>query len=385
MTSFDEIHRQLLPTLARAERMRLRYLLCKYACLLPIQLVLLFFVTFLAAAILAHDRLNAFMIHYGGHHAGYIIMGLMALTTIAAFPYALLHWRMVSLSSEIVESLGKAVLPNFAYARSARVSARTIAASRLFPSAREQDTHALAAGVGSFQGAMGETALTISDISFSSELTQRITGALMYVPLLSLFAVSYLYLRPWFTRRNVEDLHSFQGLFVQADFNKEVHGHIVLLPDSVERALGFMAPALQRLDFTRDELVLFEDPAFEREFAVFSTNPQEARYAISPALVHRLVALKNKWGRPVMFAMHGKRLFMAVRESRGALKLRLTSNLTKERPLRELYDTLRFCAEIVDDLNLNCRIWNIVGNGVPQKTASLKADAAFLGKPQPKR
>jgi len=151
----------------------------------------------------------------------------------------------------------------------------------------------------------------------------------------------------------------FRGLFVIADFNKEFRGMTVVLPDVAEKALGWLGQKLQdAFDFVRrGELVKLEDPEFEREFAVYGDDQVEARYVLSPSLMERLLAFKRKAGRQVYFAFVRSKAYIAITTRRNMFEPRWFGAMADRELVEQYLRDLRFAAGIVEDLDLNTRIW----------------------------
>ena len=85
----------------------------------------------------------------------------------------------------------------------------------------------------------------------------------------------------------------FRGLFFHADFNKHINGNTYIEPDNAERLFGSWGRKLQGSN--KGKLVKLEDPEFEKLFVVFSTDQVEARYILTPAIMHALVELRKRF------------------------------------------------------------------------------------------
>lgn len=149
----------------------------------------------------------------------------------------------------------------------------------------------------------------------------------------------------------------FQGLFFIADFNKHFNGRTFVLPDTAEKLLGRFGQKLQELGKSHGELVKLEDPEFEREFAVYSSDQIEARYILSPALMRRMLEFKNKTGGKVYFSFTGGEVNIGISSTKNRFEPKLFSTLLDIEMAREFVTDLQLALGIVDDLNLNTRIW----------------------------
>lgn len=149
----------------------------------------------------------------------------------------------------------------------------------------------------------------------------------------------------------------FKGLFFIADFNKHFKGRTFVLPDSAEKLFGRFGQKLQEIGKSHGELVKLEDPAFEREFAVYSTDQVEARYILSPALMQRMLEFKYKTGEKVHFSFTGGEVNIAISSNKNRFEPKLFSTVLDIELAREFVEDLQMALAVVEDLNLNTRIW----------------------------
>jgi hypothetical protein len=152
----------------------------------------------------------------------------------------------------------------------------------------------------------------------------------------------------------------FKGLFFTADFNKHFKGETVVLPDTAERLFGLLGQKLQSLNTFRGKLVKLEDPEFEKLFVVYGDDQIEARYILSMSLMERITQFKKKTKRPIYLSFVGSRVFVAVSYTKNLFEPRMFSTLLDFAPIREYFEDLQLAVGIVEDLNLNTRIWTKV-------------------------
>ena len=67
------------------------------------------------------------------------------------------------------------------------------------------------------------------------------------------------------------------------DFNKHFNVKTYVLTDTAEKMFGFLGKKLQSMNSSRDDLVYLENPDFEKQFVVYSSDQIEARYILSPS------------------------------------------------------------------------------------------------------
>jgi tetratricopeptide (TPR) repeat protein len=143
----------------------------------------------------------------------------------------------------------------------------------------------------------------------------------------------------------------FMGLFFRGRFNKRLKGRTVILPDTLKSKTRF-------LNRFRGEVVRLEDPEFEKLFEVYADDQIEARYALSTSLMARLVNFRNKVNQPLHMALVGDRIYIAIPLTRNLFEPRLYRSMLEFDQVKTYYEDLRLMLGIVDDLNLNRRIWS---------------------------
>ncbi len=149
----------------------------------------------------------------------------------------------------------------------------------------------------------------------------------------------------------------FKGVYFIADFNKAFSTRTVVLPDTMERVFGFLGQTLQSMNFTRGELIKLEDPEFEKAFAVYGDDQVEARYILTPALMERMLKLRAKTGGSIYFAFVDSQVHVAISTSKNHFEPSLFGSLLNPASIREYYQDLALITGIIEDLNLNTRIW----------------------------
>lgn len=159
------------------------------------------------------------------------------------------------------------------------------------------------------------------------------------------------------SNRHEEYTTIFRGLFIIADFNKHFRTHTVVLPDTAEKLFGKFGQALQAASFGRGELIRLEDPRFEKEFCVYGDDQVEARYILTPALMGRILAFKEKWNTKVYLSFLHSKVYIAISMYKNLFELRPFKSAADYSFLGENLRFLTLLTEVVEDLNLNTRIW----------------------------
>ncbi len=150
----------------------------------------------------------------------------------------------------------------------------------------------------------------------------------------------------------------FKGLFLIADFNKDFKGRTVVLPDSGEKTFGFLAKIFQKMNLMRDQLVYMEDPEFEKNFKVYSNDQVEARYLLSPDFMKRCVELKQKFNKKIYFSFLNSQVCLAIYTDYDYFNPKMNQSALNTDIIKGFYNEIAVLIKIVDDLNLNTRIWS---------------------------
>jgi hypothetical protein len=199
---------------------------------------------------------------------------------------------------------------------------------------------------------------------------------------------------------------AFKGLFFIADFHKDFAGFTIVRPRR-PRVLGTYASRASRAEKMNAGLsfgehlmgaawrpgasrygglqeVELEDPEFAEHFDVYATDQVEARYILSPAMMQRLLAFRHEAVRAreeLSARVAARRKFVQMIDQKdmesGLFYVSFARSnvyiakhhyrdlfeIDPERPLTiasiEAYAAeLQFAFGIVEDLNLNTRIWS---------------------------
>lgn len=151
----------------------------------------------------------------------------------------------------------------------------------------------------------------------------------------------------------------FKGMFFVSDFNKDFHGETMIDVDTMERYLGKLGRKLQQWNPSRTgDLVKLENPEFEKKFAVYSTDEQECRYILTPSLMERLLEMTRKINFNVAISFRNKQMYIAVSNNMDLFEPSVFGSLLKEEDYRIIITMVRLMTGIIEDLNLNTRIWS---------------------------
>lgn len=138
----------------------------------------------------------------------------------------------------------------------------------------------------------------------------------------------------------------FKGFLFIADFHKEFRGKTTVVRDSLFKF---------NMGGSRVKL---ENPEFEKVFDVFSTDQIEARYLITPAMMDRMLKLDNTFDKGITLSFRNSTILVAIPDSKNRFEVSVWSPLDNLNTLKSDFAVLQSLLAIVDELNLNTRIWS---------------------------
>jgi len=150
----------------------------------------------------------------------------------------------------------------------------------------------------------------------------------------------------------------FKGVFFVADFNKDFQHFTAVLPDYNQQMFGDLFKGFQFGKHGNAKLVNMDHPAFEKQFKVYAEDAVEAHYLLTPNLMERIVELKEKFDEAIYLSFNHSKLYIAISNSLNLFEApALWGKPDFLKLVKAYHDYLHNCLEIVNDLNLNIRIW----------------------------
>lgn len=143
----------------------------------------------------------------------------------------------------------------------------------------------------------------------------------------------------------------FKGLFFQADFNKKFKGKTVVLPAVLDYKI-------QVLNQNRGQVIKLEDPEFSNLFVVYGNDQVEARYILSTSLMEKLVRFRKKARRNIYVSFVESKIYIAVEYAEDLFEPLLFKSMLSFARIREYFEILQLMIGVVEELNLNRRIWS---------------------------
>ena len=140
----------------------------------------------------------------------------------------------------------------------------------------------------------------------------------------------------------------FKGIFFIADFHKNFNGKTLVGRDSF----------IKISSHSKMHRVKLEDPIFEKIFDVYGTDQVEARYLLTPSIMERLVQLNKKISSKITLSFENSMVNIAIPQKKNNFEVPLFSTVLNKKRVEDEFILLINLIEIVEDLNLNTRIWS---------------------------
>lgn len=154
------------------------------------------------------------------------------------------------------------------------------------------------------------------------------------------------------TGKSAVKVVDFKGFIFEADFNKYFQGVTMLTSD-----IGFMSKTQPGI-FSKMKRCIMEDVNFERMYNTYSTNDQEARYILTPALQHRIMEMNRTFAtqlgdKHLSISFRANRMLIAVPSDTDRFEVKYDLDSVK----RDLL-AISVMIDVIEQLNLNLRIWS---------------------------
>lgn len=149
----------------------------------------------------------------------------------------------------------------------------------------------------------------------------------------------------------------FKGVIFVADFNKAFNGITVVRPKDWSASLGAWFSE-NIFSFDKQQVIRLENDTFDKDFVTYSNDPIEARYILTPALMEKINELNRRSAYCVSLSFIRSTVYIAFPLKQNYFEPPLFRSLMREGLLDDDRNMLHFMLGIIDDLNLNIRIWS---------------------------
>ena len=259
-----------------------------------------------------------------------IVVGILSVPVVTFLYRFIISDYVHAFKVNVIKKILGYMAPDLTYCPKGHVPKWQIVASRLFSKHPDR-----VKGDDLVQGRVGETNMQFSEIHAEAKDESTSSSGTRH--------------RRWST--------IFRGLFFIADFNKKFSGKTLVLPDTAEQFLGSMGSLFQSLNVTRGELIKMDDPEFEKYFVVYGDDQIEARYILSTSLMRRIIEFRRKTGRRICLSFVSSHVYVAVPYRRRLFEPRVFRSVLGFKGIEQYLEDFQLFTGIVEDLNLNTRIW----------------------------
>ena len=314
MKTVTEIYQEIYPVLEEMEQKRVDFLGQRKKILLVgiAMIVLIIFI-------------GLFTLNQTGDFSQVFLI-LIVVTVIACVGYYNYQKRKVvnAYKSEVIPKIIESVDSSYHYDAKRHIEEYDFKASQLF---RKPDRYS---GEDFISGRLGKTDFKLSEVHAEYETRDK-DGDSSYHTI-------------------------FKGLFMIADFHKDFQGHTVVVPD--KGGEGWLGRIVKRSSRKGKQIAKMENADFEKYFDVYTTDQVEARYILSMSMIENIIMLKEMFKSKIHIAFLNSCIYIAIDWKLNILEPKLNRTLLDEATIHHFLDEIWLCLEIIEDLDLNTRIWS---------------------------
>lgn len=149
----------------------------------------------------------------------------------------------------------------------------------------------------------------------------------------------------------------FRGLFFRADFHQKISSETIVLPSKEPNSFNRNINRLPQNANKPFSQVKMADPTFESLFKVISTDHQVARHLLTPKLMEAMVKLRERHDHHMYFSFIDDHLYSAICFDDPLFEPIIFRSVIDFEEIRFIADLFEFNRLLVQELNLNNRIW----------------------------
>lgn len=277
----------------------------------------------------------------------YPIVGLLILLYPTTFLFAKAFQKFKLKEQETMAKMVRMLFPHVEFTQGPMAPAKEVVKSKFFVWIKEGSP---IYSYGQIRSRATDSEINIVDLGIvESNVTNRFLGTIMHVPILNMFVVLYQNAFKNIAMNKLADTtnYSFRGMFCWLRFKKKLNGHTVVLPNNQTTKWN----RLSSFNFKEEHRIHLEDPRFTNGFMVYGTDQEEARYVLSSSVMERIVALKEKFDRPIFLSFQNRQMYLAVLNNDGLFSFP-SGNLDSIKVVNELAYDIETALEISKALGL---------------------------------
>ncbi len=165
----------------------------------------------------------------------------------------------------------------------------------------------------------------------------------------------------------------YRGIYFVADFHKSFQANVLIRPteftwnDHHNEETAEPYKVNKRLDDSFEQVHL-EDPVLESTYNFYSTDQQEARYILSTTMMERIKQFSNRTNKKLFFCFKNSSMHLTIPYKKDLFDPDILSESLRQEPdlsnilnneeIFTYFQDINFLLGIVEDFNLNTRIWS---------------------------
>jgi hypothetical protein len=144
----------------------------------------------------------------------------------------------------------------------------------------------------------------------------------------------------------------FHGLCFIADFSKKFKTSVYVIPEN-----PLIINYVRKSGTLSTHPMIMDDPEFNNIFHVYGVDEIETRYILSNSLMERIKNYYHSHECELYLSFRNNRIYILISYTRDLFEPKLFSSMSDYSFIEDYYRDLRTGLDLVNDLNLNLRIW----------------------------
>jgi len=154
------------------------------------------------------------------------------------------------------------------------------------------------------------------------------------------------------------EIPSMKLVFFVIDFNKNFKHNTIVVPFRNKNIVNKVFKGFLLRPYSDIKLANMDHPEFEKRFKVYGEDNIEAHYLLTPSLMERIIKLRQKFNNDICLSFRYSRMYIAISNDFNLFEApHLWGNPDFLNLVKSYHYYLHNCLQIVNDLNLNVRVW----------------------------
>ncbi|MBK6729508.1 MAG: DUF3137 domain-containing protein [Bacteroidetes bacterium] len=148
----------------------------------------------------------------------------------------------------------------------------------------------------------------------------------------------------------------FKGLFFIAELQRKLENSTYIFGNTSTEFIAGFNSHYHDINILRPELIITGDDAFDKSFAVYSTDNYAAEKFLTTAFKKIIQEFKINTGANIQFAFIENYLYLAIPERKDLFKASMYKTLLKFNNIEQHYNELCFCIAVAKEFQKNAAI-----------------------------